>query len=238
MSLTQKLSPLALATSLAIAGMTVPMVASATGSFSANAGVASDYLFRGISQTGGEAAVSGGVDWDSGAGFYVGVWGSNVGGGTTGSAGENEIDYYVGYAGEAGALSYDIGLVALTYTREDFFQDYEELVIGLGYGQFSFTYIQAFNVVFNGDEQDAPYFSLGYDLPINDTLSASFVIGNWDINNNDDYTHFDASLVKSFDDTWEASIGFSTNDNARSSALGSNSDEVTFVVSVGASFDL
>ncbi len=238
MSLTQKLSPIVLATSLAIAGMSAPMVASATGSFSANAAASSDYLFRGISQTGGEAAVSGGVDWNSGAGFYVGVWGSNVGGGTTGVSGENEIDYYVGYAGEAGALSYDIGLVALTYTQEDFFADYEELVIGLGFGNASLTFVQAFDITVPSGEQNALYVAAGYDHPISDTLTASFVLGNWNFDGNDDYTHFDANLVKSFNDTWEASVGFSTNDNATSSALGTNSDEITFLVSVGASFDL
>lgn len=230
MTLTKKLSPIALATSLAIAGMSAPMVASATGgSFSANAGIASDYLFRGISQTGGEAAVSGGIDWDSGVGFYVGTWASNV-------VGENEVDYYAGYGGSVGDFSYDFSIVALTYTQRDFFLDYEELVVGLGYGAFSFTYVQALDINIGAGEEDAPYIAVGVDLPINETVGFNATLGNWDFDNGD-YTHLDVNITKAINDSWEASIGAAWN-NDEDLGLGSNSDEVTFVVSVGTSFDL
>ena len=45
---------------------------------SANIGVASNYYFRGITQTDDSAAVSGGIDYAHDSGFYLGTWMSNV----------------------------------------------------------------------------------------------------------------------------------------------------------------
>ena len=44
----------------------------------ANVGLFSNYIFRGISQTGGQPAVQGGFDWSHVSGFYAGTWASNV----------------------------------------------------------------------------------------------------------------------------------------------------------------
>ena len=46
--------------------------------FSANVGFTTDYIFRGISQTSGNPAVQGGIDYAHASGLYAGVWGSNV----------------------------------------------------------------------------------------------------------------------------------------------------------------
>src|SRR6185437_12234796 len=44
---------------------------------SANVGLTTDYVFRGISQSGEEPAIQGGVDFTCGR-FYAGVWGSSI----------------------------------------------------------------------------------------------------------------------------------------------------------------
>src|SRR5512145_3332091 len=44
---------------------------------SANVGVTTDYVFRGISQSGEDAAVQGGVDLTCGK-FYLGTWASSI----------------------------------------------------------------------------------------------------------------------------------------------------------------
>ncbi|MBL0142065.1 MAG: hypothetical protein IPP91_08285 [Betaproteobacteria bacterium] len=44
----------------------------------ANAGLFSQYIFRGISQTAGEAAVQGGFDYAHSSGLYLGTWASNI----------------------------------------------------------------------------------------------------------------------------------------------------------------
>jgi hypothetical protein len=45
---------------------------------SANVTLASDYVFRGVSQTDNQMAIQGGFDWGHDSGFYVGTWASNV----------------------------------------------------------------------------------------------------------------------------------------------------------------
>lgn len=82
-----------------------------------NVGIVSDYLFRGISQTHGDAAFSAGVDYAFSSGFYVGAWASSIswvkdwlGKGTT------ELDLYGGYRGAINPdWSYDVGVIGYTY---------------------------------------------------------------------------------------------------------------------------
>ena len=45
---------------------------------SANASISNNYIWRGVSQTQNQAGVSGGIDFDTSAGFYLGAWASNV----------------------------------------------------------------------------------------------------------------------------------------------------------------
>jgi len=44
----------------------------------ANVGLFSEYIFRGVSQTAGKPAVQGGFDYSHESGFYAGTWASNV----------------------------------------------------------------------------------------------------------------------------------------------------------------
>lgn len=64
-------------------------------SFSANASVANDYIWRGVTQTDGQIAVQGGFDVEFENGFSLGTWGSNIdyNDGTWG-----EFDLYGGYS--------------------------------------------------------------------------------------------------------------------------------------------
>ena len=50
----------------------------AESSFSANASVTNNYIWRGLTQTENEAAVQGGIDFAHDSGFYAGTWVSNV----------------------------------------------------------------------------------------------------------------------------------------------------------------
>ena len=44
----------------------------------ANIGLVSDYVFRGLTQTNGRPAIQGGIDYAHSSGFYVGTWLSNI----------------------------------------------------------------------------------------------------------------------------------------------------------------
>ena len=74
---------------------------------SANIGVASNYYFRGVTQTDDKAAVSGGIDYAHDSGFYAGTWMSNV---DFGGKEDVEIDGYLGFGNDIGdtGLGYDI----------------------------------------------------------------------------------------------------------------------------------
>ena len=89
---------------------------------SANVGITSDYIWRGMTQSDG-ISVSGGFDYESDGGFYAGVWGANINWGySTDDAGVltdygsgNEFDVYFGYATEVGGIGVDLGYVSFKY---------------------------------------------------------------------------------------------------------------------------
>jgi len=101
---------------------------------SANVALVSDYRFRGISQTGTDAAIQGGFDVAFEPGFYVGTWASSVDFGDvddgSGSFGTMEIDYYAGWGGPIGDTDFgvDVGYAYYQYPGDtvDPDGDYQE----------------------------------------------------------------------------------------------------------------
>ena len=105
-------------------------------SVSANVSFASDYIWRGMTQTDGPA-ISGGFDFEDESGFYAGIWGSNVNfNDGTGS----ELDYYFGYGFDLGSLGVDLGYVAFDYPKNTTGLDFEEVVVGLSLGDLGLTF--------------------------------------------------------------------------------------------------
>lgn len=79
---------------------------------SGNVALSSNYFFRGIDQSGGEA-LSGGFDVAFENGFYVGTWASSID-----FSGGLELDYYAGYGGSiSDEVSYDIGYLFYGYPQ-------------------------------------------------------------------------------------------------------------------------
>src|SRR3954463_5967849 len=62
-----------------------------------NAGLFSEYRFRGIDQTFGQPAFQGGFDYSHASGIYVGNWNSNVNQGAGFPGGNLEMDFYGGW---------------------------------------------------------------------------------------------------------------------------------------------
>ena len=109
-------------------------------SVSANVTIASDYIWRGMTQTDG-IAVSGGFDYAADGGFYAGIWGSNVNfNDSTGSGNGAEFDYYFGYGFEMGGVGVDLGSVAFDYPGNEDDLDFEEIVLGLSMGDLGLTF--------------------------------------------------------------------------------------------------
>jgi len=76
--------------------------------FTGNAGLFSDYRFRGFTQTGYKPAFQGGFDFSHKSGLYVGNWNSNVEQDLyTGAS--LEMDLYGGYKMDVGPVGLDFG---------------------------------------------------------------------------------------------------------------------------------
>ncbi|BAN34116.1 hypothetical protein SCD_n00267 [Sulfuricella denitrificans skB26] len=87
--------------------------------FTGNATLASEYIYRGIAQTRGKPAIQGGFDYAHASGFYAGVWGSSIswiGDAVPGASANVEVDVYGGYKGSiSDDLGYDVGVLTYNY---------------------------------------------------------------------------------------------------------------------------
>ena len=133
-----------LAVSLAAlaSGLAAPSIAQAQDddsgvTVSANAALTTDYRFRGVSLSGGDPAIQGGVDVAHDSGFYVGTWASSIDGGD--AYGEMEFDIYGGWSGNvAEGVTVDVGLLYYLYPTEelgldtDYWEPYASVGFNLG----------------------------------------------------------------------------------------------------------
>lgn len=113
---------LSFATLLILAGLPSAALAAdapAPHSVTGNLTLASEYLYRGISQSNGKPALQGGVDYAHASGWYAGVWGSNISwlsDAAPGVSASLEADVYAGYKNRCGSdCSYDLGVLSYNY---------------------------------------------------------------------------------------------------------------------------
>ena len=106
-----KLALCAAAASLAMATGAAAQDAVAAPDVSFNVGVASDYVFRGISQTNEDPQIFGGVDMVADI-FYAGAWASNV---DFGDETDAEYDLYAGVTPTIGPVAANFGIIYYGY---------------------------------------------------------------------------------------------------------------------------
>ncbi|WP_288902361.1 TorF family putative porin [uncultured Sneathiella sp.] len=172
------------------------------GEFSANISLTSDYIFRGISQTGNNPAVQGGFDYtyDFGpAAVSAGIWASNV----KFSDATIEIDYYAGVGGSIDNFSWDLSAIYYSYPGADSSLNYDffEIAPSIGY-DFGFMAVSAglnYSPEYFGDSGDAYYTHGGIDIPLGKYFTLSGTVGYQAIDDNaawgtDDYTDYGISL--------------------------------------------
>ena len=187
-----------------------PVAQTAHAEVSANIGVTINYVWRGVTQTDDNAAVSGGIDWGHDSGFYLGTWASNVDFGP--GAGEVEWDIYGGYGGSVGDFGYDVGLAHYMYPDTDD-ADFTELALS---GSFKWFTV-GLNYTVSSDIDDAAgsaeafieddiyyYASAGFEVA--PTWSLGLTIGSYQFDDDGeagadfDYTHWQADIGKSAGD--------------------------------------
>jgi uncharacterized protein (TIGR02001 family) len=151
--------------------------------YSANIGLYSQYVWRGMTQTGKQPALQGGVDYAHGSGFYAGAWVSNVSWLKDGDAslyksgGTVELDLYGGYGGEFGetGIGYDLGAIQYLYPGSKRSGNPNahatELYAGLSYGWLSARYSHAVSDDAWGfdDARGTAYYEVNADIPLGDS---------------------------------------------------------------------
>jgi uncharacterized protein (TIGR02001 family) len=156
--------------------------------FTGNAGLFSDYRYRGYSQTDYNPAFQGGIDFAHKSGFYLGNWNSNVSSVLYNGA-SLEMDFYGGYKTTFGEFGLDVGLLYYYYPgtgkyNSAFKPDYLEAYIGGTWGPIGLKYYYGFTDYFdlNGDLLTPPS---GVDSKGSQylDLSASWSFdGGWGVN--------------------------------------------------------
>jgi uncharacterized protein (TIGR02001 family) len=161
---------------IAVAGALLA-VAGAAGAaeISATATIASDYDWRGITQTQGEPAFQLGLNYGADTGMYMGVWGSNVNFGREdweiyAARPSTEIDVYMGYAfGDPEAsLGYDIGAIYYSYPNAGE-GNFPEVYAGISKGPFSLKGWYSWDFASSG--KTAYYVDTNFTLPMANNFS-------------------------------------------------------------------
>ena len=149
---------------LAAAILAVSVTAQAE--ISANLSGASDYRFRGISQTQLDPAIQGGVDYNHKSGAYVGTWASNVSKAFYPGGAGQEIDVYGGYRTEAAGVGIDVGVLRYNYPSTTTNFDTNEVYAGVSKGPVSLKVSQSTTDYFGtANSKGTRYYDLGVSIP-------------------------------------------------------------------------
>lgn len=169
-----------------------------------NVAAASDYVFRGVSQTEEEAAISGGVDLTSGS-FYAGAWASNVS--YAGDADTNaEVDLYAGFRPEFAGWTWDVGAIAYLYASQPDGADYDyveaKLAASRAIGPATIGFAAFYSPDFFGAAEDeATYVEANAAFSPADRWTVSGAVGRQFVSSDFDYT------------TWNLGVGYALADN-------------------------
>jgi uncharacterized protein (TIGR02001 family) len=187
---------------LGLAAASEPATAGVTGT----AALTSDYVFRGVSQTAGDPALQAGFEAASDAGWYGGLWGSNVSwlsDLSTSSApisSSVEIDGYFGFRGRfSEAVSFDTGVIYYGYPGDfpDGFNeaDTAELYFGATWGIWNAKASYAVTDLFGfADSDGSHYLELNANWPLTDSWTLNAHAGHQAIESNEDFDYTDWKL--------------------------------------------
>lgn len=179
-----------------------------------NIGAASDYVFRGISQTDGDPQIFGGADLTAGM-VYAGVWASNVDFGDDTSA---EIDGYFGVKPTAGPVSLDLGAIYYGYIDAPSGSDYGYWEIkaagSVPAGPATVGAAVYYSPEFFGGIGPATYAELNASGSPADkwTLSGALGYQSFSDFSGFDYTTFNVGVTYAFTDKVSGDLRFTDND--------------------------
>lgn len=183
--------------------------AAAASPVSANVTLASEYVYRGISQTREKLALQGGFDYAHASGLYVGVWGSNISwleDLDAGASSSVELDIYGGYKGKiSDDLSYDVGYLRYqypgSYPAGFVSPNTDELYVAGTYKMFTLKYSHSFSNLFGyADSKSSGYLDASANFELMSGLTLGVHAGHQKIKGWSDfsYTDYKIGLTKDF----------------------------------------
>lgn len=183
--------------------------AAATSPISANVTLASEYVYRGISQTREKPAIQGGFDYAHSSGLYIGTWGSNISwledAGASASS-SMELDIYGGYKGKVNDdLSYDVGYLRYqypgSYPAGFVSPNTDELYAAGTYKMFTLKYSHSVSNLFGyADSKGSGYLDASANFELMSGLTLGVHAGHQKIKNwsSFSYTDYKIGLTKDF----------------------------------------
>jgi uncharacterized protein (TIGR02001 family) len=220
--------------------------------FTSNVALASNYIFRGLSQTFGKPALQGGMDYAHSSGIYAGLWGSNISshqyaGGTV------ELDYYFGYNGSLGGdLGWTVGYYGYYYPGATYKQttapvdesyNTEEINAGVSWKWVSLKFSSTAGDFFGANTKTgytsgssgSTYLDLTANVPLPQDYTLVLHAGQQDVKtklatplangaDNPDYTDYKIGITKTFSGGWTVGLAHS---KASNSAYYDNTASVT-----------
>lgn len=189
-------------TSVLALSCTALLVTEAQAGVSGNIGFASNYIWRGMTQTRDQAAVSGGLDYAADIGLYAGTWMSNVNFGNDDNDKGYELDLYGGYAGSVAEFNYDLGAIYYAFPAQEDLNLLEAFVSG-GYGPVNAGVYYTVEKDGDSDKENDLYYTanLEFDLDVFSGVGLGLWVGHYDFDegSDSDYTHYGLSLGKGTD---------------------------------------
>jgi uncharacterized protein (TIGR02001 family) len=224
-----------------------------TDKWAGSAGVVSDYLFRGISQTNRKPAVQAGIEFDHASGWYLGGWGSNVSwlsDASTSAApisSSVELDLYGGYRGSLGSdWSYDMGVYRYqypgSYPAGFTLPNTTEGYAALAWKGVSLKYSHAFTNLFGyADSEHSSYVDLSWNLEFAPGWLLNTHVGRQHVANvpGASYSDWKLGVTRNFADNWSVALGYYDSNAARTvytNAQGHYLGRATAVLSLARSF--
>ncbi len=218
-----------LATSVAAVSLLASSAAFA-GNYTGNVGVASNYVWRGQTQSNDLAAVSGGIDWSHPSGAYIGGWTSSLNGG------EYELDLYGGYGFTASKVDLDVGFINYRYPVGS--TNFAELYVNATMN--NWTAGLAYTISKSGTNQENDFYVYGTgEFEMKKDLNLSVTLGSYNFDDNSvltgssDYLHLQVALTKG-----DFTFAVDKNDNSTNTAGNSvTNDEMRLTVGYSKSLD-
>ncbi len=223
---------IALSATLATSAL-VSTQASAVEGLSANVAATSNYLWRGLEQTGGSAAISGGIDYAADSGFYAGTWVSNASWGDM----KTELDLYLGFGGDINEnVSYDVGYIYYAYPDSVADEnDFSEIYASVSTGGFTFGVAVLADSEAGGDSGgfgDSIYASIDYGFALESGAEVALHIGDYSGDFSTDSTDLGVSISKD-----GFTLGVSKTSFSEDAGL-TDEEDMKFYVSYAVDFDL